>query len=673
MLIELTLIGGAVYLFKHKETQQVAQNSKKLLKNLQSVLMGNERQQQQSTLSPECSKEMQAIEDMASKKYLWLSVTALSTALLSSMNPLLAGISVIIQFYLFVPLLRLVWKDLKAGRVLTVYLENVVIFLGMIAKGYLVLASLMGIGANMLMTVVQRTEDKAEKRLTNIFANHPNRVWVEKDGVEIEVDFHTLTVGDIVIVNAGEIIPVDGVIQQGLATIDQHFLTGESQPVERGEGEQVFAATLILTGRIRIKVEVAGEDTVAAKIGQILDNTQHYKENLIARGQKTADSLLPVTWSIAAVTWPLLGSTAALSVLFASLGLNMIFLGPFSVLTYLQILSRRGVLVKDGRILESLRQVNTIVFDKTGTLTLEQPTVGDIHVFGDYDENTVLRYAAAAEYRQPHPIAKAILAKATEVELDIPKPDAANYEVGYGIKVKLDAHIVRVGSARFMQCESIDLPDRITFIRQQAEQQGYSLIYVSIDRYLAGILEIHPNIRPEAIDIIHKLKQRGFSLCIISGDHEQPTRNLANQLGINRYFAETLPENKAHLVKQLRDEGQFVCFIGDGINDAIALKSAQISISLKGASTAATDTAQIILMDGTLNHLEQLFQLTDEFEQVMHTNFLTTLVPGVICIGGVYVLHFGLVASMVTYYLGSAVGLSNSLLPLVWHQDEEPK
>ncbi|MEN8217427.1 MAG: HAD family hydrolase [Pseudomonadota bacterium] len=139
---------------------------------------------------------------------------------------------------------------------------------------------------------------------------------------------------------------------------------------------------------------------------------------------------------------------------------------------------------------------------------------------------------------------------------------------------------------------------------------------------------------------------------------------------MDRYFAETLPENKADLVKQLRDEGKFVCFIGDSINDAIALKTAQISISLKGASSAATDTAQIILMDGTLNHLENLFKLSDEFENTMHTNFLSTIVPGIICVGGVYFLHFGLAAGMVTYYIGSSVGLSNSLLPLVKHQED---
>ncbi|MCK5524678.1 MAG: HAD-IC family P-type ATPase [Thiomargarita sp.] len=165
-----------------------------------------------------------------------------------------------------------------------------------------------------------------------------------------------------------------------------------------------------------------------------------------------------------------------------------------------------------------------------------------------------------------------------------------------------------------------------------------------------------------------------MKLYIISGDHEHPTRRMAETLGIDHYFAEILPENKAKLVKQLCQEGQFVCFIGDGINDAIALKSAQVSISLKGASTAATDTAQVIFMDGTLNHLEQLFQLADEFEKTMHTSFLSTIVPGVICIGGVYFLHFGIAMGMGLYYVGSAVGLSNTFLwPLVKHQEEKPK
>jgi Cu2+-exporting ATPase len=192
---------------------------------------------------------------------------------------------------------------------------------------------------------------------------------------------------------------------------------------------------------------------------------------------------------------------------------------------------------------------------------------------------------------------------------------------------------------------------------------------VGVDNQLAGILEMHPTIRLETVEVIQAMKQRGMTLYIISGDHESPTRRMAETLGIDYYFAEVLPENKADLVKQLREENRFVCFVGDGINDTIALKSAQVSISLKGASSAATDTAQIIFMDGTLNHLESLFQFADEFEETMQRNLAISIVPGIIIIGGVYLLHFGIAAGMGVSYLGAFAGLGNVLWPLVKHQE----
>jgi Cu2+-exporting ATPase len=587
------------------------------------------------------------------------------------MYPVLHILAIGAVLYLLRDMFYFIWRDFKKGHFLSIYLFGAIMFIGMIATGHLVLAAFSGVLGGFFMKIIKKAEDSSEKQLINVFSGHPPRVWIEKDGIEIQVDFHTLQKGDRVIVNAGEIIPVDGVIHSGLANVDQHILTGESQPVELDVGDKVFASTLLLSGRIAISVETTGEETVAAGIGQVLNKTQNYKENLIARGQKIADSFLPVEIGLTATTFAVLGPSSALAVMWSGLGANMAILGPLSVLNYLQILSRHGILIKDGRVLELLRQVDTVIFDKTGTLTEEQPTIGHIHCLSDYDENTLLKYAAAAEYRQPHPIAKAIVDKATSKNLELPELDEASYEMGYGIKVTIDGQLIRVGSARFMTQENIELPEMAQDIQTQAEAEGYSLIYVGINQQLGGILEMHPSIRPEAVKIIQHLKKRGMKLYIISGDHEHPTKRMAETLGIDHYFAEVLPENKANLVKKLCEEGQFVCFIGDGINDAIALKSAQISISLKGASTAATDTAQIIFMDGTLNHLPQLFQLANEFENTMHTNFISTIVPGVICIGGVYFLHFGIAMGMGLYYVGSAIGLSNTLLPLVKHQEKK--
>jgi heavy metal translocating P-type ATPase len=680
MLIELFLLSsaGAIWLSNKRDksspnkTLQPSQgfSPKQLFKNVKSALRSDERQQLDS--STELSKGLQKAQQSVNHDLL-ISFGAVTMALLGSVSPLFIALSTIGVLYVSRGFFQLIWSNIKAGRILTVFLLYGILILGMILSGHLILAAISGLLSGFFIKIIEKTEDRSKKQLVNVFGGHPSRVWLEKDGVEIQVDFNRIQAGDIVIVNAGEIIPVDGQILEGLATIDQQILTGESQPMEKVAGDKVFAATLLLSGRIRIQVEMAGEETIAAQIGQVLNNTQNYKDKLITRGQEIADTFLPIGLGISAITLPLMGMGAALTVLWSDLGGDMIILGPLSVLSYLQILSRHGILVKDGRILESLRQVDTVIFDKTGTLTLEQPTVGQIHSLGDWDENTLLAYAAAAEYRQPHPIAKAIVDKAADQNLKLPDLDEANYEVGYGIKVTVDGQLIRVGSGRFMTNEGIELPEVAQDIQAQAEEMGFSLIYIGINQQLGGILEMHPRIRPEAVEIIQYLKQRGMKLYIISGDHEHPTRRMAETLGIDHYFAEILPENKAKLVKQLHEQGQFVCFIGDGINDAIALKSAQVSVSLKGASTAATDTAQIVLMDGTLKHIKQLFHLTDEFEKTMHSNFLITIVPGIICIGGVYLLHFGIATGMMLYYIQNVVGVSNTLWPLVKHQDDNPK
>jgi Cu2+-exporting ATPase len=685
MLIELTLLGGGFMAYwtkrnkhKNKSTAQLTHKAKqkgfspkKLLQDFKTATLGDERQQQQLTLDPDMQADIKKYEKEANRN-LVLSVGATSLALLGAVSPIFRLLGAGAVLYLARDVFRFIWRDFKKGHFLSVYLLGAFMVIGMIATGHLVLAAFSGVLGGFLMKIVKKAEESSEKQLINVFSGHPTRVWIEKDGVEIQVDFNTLQKGDRVIVNAGEIIPVDGVIQTGLANIDQHILTGESQPVERTVGDKVFASTLLLSGRIAVLAETAGEETVAAGIGQVLNQTQNYKDNLMARGQKIADRFLPVEIGLGAVTWIALGPNSALAVLWSALGSNMAIAGPLSVLNYLQILSRQGILIKDGRVFESLRQVNTLVFDKTGTLTLEQPNVGQIHTLEDYTESSILRYAAAAEYRQPHPIAKAILAKASELELSLPAMDEAQYEMGYGIQVRVENRLIQVGSQRFMQQKQIDIPETVKPIQQAAEEKGYSLIYVAIDQQLAGMLEMRPTIRPETLDVIKYLKQRGLKLYIISGDHQQPTRHIAEQLGIDHYFAEVLPENKADLVKQLKDEGRFVCFIGDGINDAIALKSAQVSISLKGASSVATDTAQIVFMDGTLGRLQTLFELSDEFEQTMNGNMVGCIVPGVINIAGVFFLHTGIAVGMGLYYLGSVVGLGYTLWPLVKHQDKTP-
>jgi heavy metal translocating P-type ATPase len=641
----------------------------RLAKDLKGTLQADGRQALQLDLDPE-ERAAMAKYRRESTKNLVLSAGATGLALLGNRSRLFSVLGAAGVLWLSRDLFALVAKDFRRGHYLSIYLIGVVMLVGMIATGRLALAAFSGVVGGLFGKIVNRVEDDSEQALVRVFSGHPAQVWVLVDGVELAVDFHAIKPGDLVIVNAGEVVPVDGCIQTGAGQVDQHLLTGESQPVDKVPGEAVFASTLLLSGRLAIRVETAGEDTMAAKIGQVLARTQGYKETLILRGRRISDRYLPVTVGLSAVTWPLLGPQAAIAVLWSSLGGTMSAFGPLSVLSYLQILSRHGILVKDGRIFETLRQVDTVVFDKTGTLTLEEPTVGRIHAGEGFTEHAVLRAAATAEYRQPHPIARAILAAATARGLELPDLAQASYEVGYGIAVQVAGEaLIRVGSRRFLEGAGLVIPATLESLAQQAEAAGHSLVYVGLGERLAGAIELAPTPRPEAAAVVAFLKARGIRLYIISGDHPGPTARLAASLGIDDYFAETLPAHKAERVQGLRAAGRCVCFIGDGINDAIALQAAQVSISLKGASSAATDTAQIVFMDGTLTQLPQLLRLADEYEATMQTNLVASFAPGVIIIGGVYLFNLGIGAAMTLCYLGGVAGLGNTLWPLIKHQD----
>jgi Cu2+-exporting ATPase len=334
-------------------------------------------------------------------------------------------------------------------------------------------------------------------------------------------------------------------------------------------------------------------------------------------------------------------------------------------------MSQNGILIKDGRALERLSQVDTIVFDKTGTLTLSQPYVGKIHSSSDYETSEILAYAATAEYKQTHPIALAILGEAQNQQLSLPEINDAEYQIGYGIKVKINQQLIQVGSCRFMEKEKISIPSSIKLVEELSNQQGHSLVMVAINNQMIGAIELFPTVRPEAKAVIDKLRQGQIkSMYIISGDQEIPTQKLAQDLGIDHYFAQVLPQNKAEIIEQLQKTGKIVCYIGDGINDAIALKKAQVSISMRGASTVATDTAQIILMSN-LKQLGHLFDFAQEFEKNMTTIFKTMIAPTVISMGGVFFLGFGLVGTMLLKQTGLAVSLVNATWPLVKSQREK--
>ncbi|MCP4699426.1 MAG: heavy metal translocating P-type ATPase [Gammaproteobacteria bacterium] len=513
--------------------------------------------------------------------------------------------------------------------------------------------------------------EKSRQKITDIFEKKSEYVWLVAGDAEIKTPYEQIKPGDILAVQAGSVIPVDGVIVKGMAAIDQHLLTGESRPVEKEVGDTAFSSTILLSGKIHLKVEQAGAETTVAKITSILNNTVDFKSNVQMRSEELAQTLVMPALAASAIAMPLLGLNTALAVLNSHPKEKIAFVAPISALNYLNIAIKHNILIKDGRSLEMLNTVDTVVFDKTGTLTEEQPYVGSIYCSEHYHEDEILAYTAAAEYKQTHPLAKAILHKAEKRGIKLPPIDETECKLGYGVAVMIHHKKIHVGSARFMQTEKLEIPAFL--LRQQADsqKQGYTLVMVAVDGEVCGGIELLPKIRPEAKEVIHYLKACGKKTYIISGDHETPTKILAEKLEIDEYVAQVLPQDKAEIIKGLQEQGRVVCYVGDGINDSIALKQAQVAVSLSGASTIAVDTAEVILMDKGLAHLPLLFGVAEKYNKNMDMTLTLMLMPAAISVGGAFLLHYGLAQTIGLNMLGLAGGLVNAMLPRLSHQFTE--
>jgi heavy metal translocating P-type ATPase len=513
--------------------------------------------------------------------------------------------------------------------------------------------------------LVKRTQDNSKKLLLNAFGKQPRYVWLYRDGTEVQVSMDRLQKDDVIVVNTGEVVPVDGVVVEGMAMIDQHALTGESTPSEKGVGDKVFASTVMVAGKVYVSVERAGSETASAKISQILNDTAGYKLSSQHKGERLADKAVIPTLTLGAVGLATMGPAGAVAVLNSDFGTGIRMAAPLAMLSSLALCANKGVLVKDGRALELMNEIDTVLFDKTGTLTRERPEVGNIIASRGHVPAQVLRYAAAAERRFHHPIALAILHKAAELGLTLPATDDTRYKVGYGITVHIEGHSIRVGSKRFMEMEGIALTREVLEGLDEAHREGYTMVMVAVDDHLGGAIELRAAVRPEVRSIVQGLRARGIKhIAIISGDHEAPTKKLAESLGMDRYFAQVLPQDKADYVSRLQKEGRKVCFVGDGINDSIALKQANVSISLRGASTIATDTAHIVFMEEGLGKLCELRDIARELDHNVKRSWSMILAPNIACIVGVFTLGFGIMASVATNNVAALAALGNGLLPL---------
>lgn len=628
-------------------------------------ILSPKRYQHAKALDLDPSATIPSSDEQLANRHIGISLSLLvGTALAQTVNPLFYGVSIAGSIYIIAYWLRTAsnqWQEQRRiGFAFALGLDKALsLFLG----DFLVIG-ISSLAIFSVLKIATQSRDNTTDRLIATFNQLPQEVWVIRDETEQRIELSALQPTDFMVVRAGDVISADGVIARGAATIDQQIVTGESQPVEKTVGDTVIAGTILMSGTLYIEVTETGQATITAQIVDLLNQNEAFHTQLEERGRKLADETTPPLLTAAGLGFVLLGPELTTAILWAPVGWPAFYGVPVSAANFLNVAADRQILVKDGRSLEVLSQVDTVIFDKTGTLTLEQPQLGDIHAVTGFSQTEVLTFAACAEYHQSHPIARAILEAAETHGIEVPVPDHIDYTSGMGLYVEQGGNQIRIGSERFMQANNLyGLDDDV--LQSVTPSLGVSLIYVALNDTVIGVLELLPSYRPEAPMVIHALREQGIEVIVISGDHEIPTRQLAEHFGIDRYYAQTLPEDKAAIVQDLQAQGRTVCFVGDGINDGIALQTAQVGISIQGSTYVALDTAQIVLMDGTLAQLPYLMDLSNRFTRNLTTLVALATVPGWFIIGGIFAFRWSLYSVLSTLGVIGAIMGGIALAPAV--------
>ncbi|MGB5736831.1 MAG: heavy metal translocating P-type ATPase [Thiohalocapsa sp.] len=606
------------------------------------------------------------------KRYVAVSGIAMGTAMGRYLYPPLTIVTFILLAYAAIPYLKQAETSLVKKRKIDGYVLYSIADMLMLWLGALVSAAI-GIGLlHLSRFVLSSAKDRSKELVVDAFAMRPRHVWIFRDGAELQVQLDSVRRDDIVIVNTGEVIPVDGIITEGFASVDQQALTGESRPAEKFVGEKVFASTILISGRVRVQVEQSGQETTVAKISDIINNAIDFRSSSELKGEQWANGYTMPLMVVSAAVWPILGPAASVGVLYAHIANTIRVVAPLSTLNYLNIALREGILIKDGRVLEELKNLDTVVFDKTGTLTQEVPQVGRILLSDvEFSRDELLFYAAAAEYRSTHPIAKAILQKAEERNLLLPVIEESSYKIGYGVSVTVNGKLVLLGSRRFMEMNGLRVATEIEQAMETAYTEGHTAILIAIDGKVRGALELYTLARPEVTTVLRQLERIGVThKVIISGDHERPTKALANTLGMDEYHSDVLPSDKAAIVEKLQREGRKVVFIGDGVNDVLAMKKADVSISLSGSTAIATDVARIVLLDGTLSHLPYLFRLSAGLHRNLRRSLVINVIPSTVALYGVLFQNFGILTSVLVSQSPLVLGVANAYIPFKEKREE---
>lgn len=476
-------------------------------------------------------------------------------------------------------------------------------------------------------------DDLAKKMSLNV-----SKVWLNVDGKEVLTDVSKIETGDCVTVHMGNVIPLDGVIKEGEGMVNQASLTGEAIPVAKKPGGYVYAGTVLEEGELLIEVKENSGTTKYEKIVAMIEETEKLKSTVESRAEHLADRLVPYTLAGTGLVYLLTRNvTKALSVLMVDFSCALKLSMPISVLSAMREAQSHGITVKGGKFLEAMAEADTIVFDKTGTITKAQPVVSDVISFCDEEPDELLKIAACLEEHFPHSMAKAVVRAAMDKGLVHEENHSkVEYIVAHGISSRIQDKKVIIGSYHFV------FEDEQCVIPQGKEELFESLsgecshLYLAIDGVLVAVIAITDPIREEAPQVVSMLRKCGLSkIVMMTGDSERTAEVVAAKVGVDEYYSEVLPEDKASFVEAEKKAGRKVIMIGDGINDSPALSAADIGIAISDGAEIAREIADITVGADSLNELVTLKLISNGLMKRIHKNyrFIVSFNTGLILLG----------------------------------------
>ncbi len=556
--------------------------------------------------------------------------------------------------------------DVKADVLVSIALIASIFIGEIFAAGEV--AFIMALGA----FLEERTVAKARAGIEKLVHLTPTIARVVRGNEEIIIEAEQVKQGDVLRVLAGETIAVDGTIIKGQSSVNQSVMTGESLPVDKSEGDEVFSGTVNQFGTFDMVAQKVGEDSSLQRMIRLVESADAGKAKIVGIADRWATWIVVIALLSAFITWFVTGEIIrSVTILVVFCPCALVLATPTAIMAGIGNATKYGILIREGDALERLAQVKRIAFDKTGTLTYGEPAVVEVHsVSSELSDSELLELAAIAELRSEHPIGKAIASEYKSRYGNHPKqPEEFSLLAGRGVYAIYEKKEIYAGNESLLSEHNISLSDELVQSAEKAKAQGCTVVYFALDKNAVGMIALSDTLRPDASQTVYDIQRTGIQTVLLTGDASQSAEHIAQIAGIKDFQSDCLPETKLELIHRYQKQGEKLCMVGDGINDAPALKAAHVSIAMGGVgSDIAIDAADIVLIGDDIKEIPHLLRLSKKTMRTIQVNLIASMLLNFIAIGLAITNILNPVSGALVHNVGSVAVIINSSLLLNWRK-----